>query len=823
MQTRPTYLDKQLLSVAFSIVLFLTAFESQASEQKISAVQAAHVIKTSGAIPLAEILARATELSNFLRNLDTQFAPGHEIDKIQKELSEVDGRITVELRRIVRILQSHPPLELLQTQQQLWQGRQIELDRWMNRLTQRANRLQAALNQLDGLLKRWGQTLESAKDTKAPETVIQEINTIIPAIEMAQTALMKKRRAVISLQGRVADRAAQCGTALAGISQAQQSAVGGLTRRESQPLWSTDLWVRVSAEEFSRFHDIIVEPLTDIDWYIGDPSGGMATHLVFFIGLSVLSFAMRRQVRRWPVDERSAVIATVTDYPWAAAFIGSLLIATSPYSPAPPTIRNLFSLLALAAMIRLIKPVVDKRVIPGLYTLGFLLTIDTARHIFTGALFFDQAMVVLEALSGVAVLAWSLVYGNLHRAFSQETGSARLHTFRAGAILVLIFLCAGFLAGILGYMRMARLLVSGILIGGAHALTLFVSVKILCAVTAFGLRVRPLRLLRMVQHHRDLLEHRTHRVLIWFAFVGWSIRVLDYVGMLQPVLSLAKTVLAVKLERGSISLSLEDILAFILTVWAAHLLSVFIRFVLQEDVYARKKVSQGIAYATSRLIHYLILAVGFVLGMGVLGVDLTKVTVLLGAFGVGIGFGLQSVVNNFVSGLILLFERPVHQGDTIEVGNLQGQVGRIGIRASIVRTRQGAEIIVPNSQLISEQVTNWTFSDRRRRIDLPVGVNYAAEPQKVIEVIEAVAAAHTKVLNDPQPRGLFVGFGESSIDFELRAWTDEFIEWQKIRSELAAAVYDAVRAAGFSFPFPQREVRLLHDSIEKYMHQKDNE
>jgi potassium efflux system protein len=118
---------------------------------------------------------------------------------------------------------------------------------------------------------------------------------------------------------------------------------------------------------------------------------------------------------------------------------------------------------------------------------------------------------------------------------------------------------------------------------------------------------------------------------------------------------------------------------------------------------------------------------------------------------------------------------------------------------------------MPNSQFITANVTNWTLSDRLRRIDLPVGVNYSAPPQKVIGVLEAVALAHPKVLKNPQPQVLFLGFGDSSINFELRAWTDQFGDWFNIRSELAVAVYDAVNAAGMSFPFPQREVRLIHD------------
>jgi small-conductance mechanosensitive channel len=186
--------------------------------------------------------------------------------------------------------------------------------------------------------------------------------------------------------------------------------------------------------------------------------------------------------------------------------------------------------------------------------------------------------------------------------------------------------------------------------------------------------------------------------------------------------------------------------------------------------------------------------------------------VLAGAFSVGIGFGLQSIVNNFVSGLIVLFERPIDKGDSVEIGNLRGTVQHIGIRASVVRTSQGADIIVPNSQFIAEKVTNWTHGDRSMRIELPVSINYAASPKKVIDVLEATARSHPEVLREPAPQAIFVGFGDSSINFELRAWTDEFANAVRIRTDLASAVYDAINEAGMSFPFPQREVRLLGDS-----------
>jgi potassium efflux system protein len=254
------------------------------------------------------------------------------------------------------------------------------------------------------------------------------------------------------------------------------------------------------------------------------------------------------------------------------------------------------------------------------------------------------------------------------------------------------------------------------------------------------------------------------------------------------------------------------VVEFFLTVWLAHLLSRFLRFVLQEDVYPRIDLAPGLSYAASSLLNYIVIALGFIAGLGVLGVDFKNVSVIAGAFGVGIGFGLQSIVNNFVSGLILLFERPVHVGDTVEVGNLQGTVRRIGIRASVIHTGAGADIIVPNSQLITDRVTNWTLSDNLRRVDLPVGVNYGADPKKVIELLEQVARGHPDVLPQPAPRALFMNYGDSSINFELRVWPRQFNQSTQVKSDLASAVYDAVNQAGMSFPFPQREVRLVRDS-----------
>jgi small-conductance mechanosensitive channel len=437
--------------------------------------------------------------------------------------------------------------------------------------------------------------------------------------------------------------------------------------------------------------------------------------------------------------------------------------------------------------------------------------LDTVRHAFAGVPpAGGQALIMLESLAGIVVLRWLMIYGAQQRVSREGADSAwrTVRRFIAGALLLI--LAGGFLASAFGYWRLSRLMTPGVLVGGVFVLWGYTLVQLASAVIAYALRVWPLRRLQMVQHHRGLLEARIYRLLLWLIIGGLTARFLDYLGLLDPATSLANDLLTTRLERGSISTSVGDIAAFFLTMLGAYWLSSFIRFMLEEDIYPRTRIATGQSYAVSNLLNYSILAVGFLVALAVLGLDLNKMTVLLGAFGVGIGFGLQSVVNNFVSGLILLFERPIHVGDTVQVGNFQGRVRHIGIRASVVRTAQGAEIIVPNAQLITQDVTNWTLSDRVRRVDLPVAVIAGAAPKKVIELIEAVARAHPQVLQDPAPRCLFMNYGDNAINFELRAWTD-FANSGQVHSDLTVAIYETVNAAGMSFPFPQREVRLLSD------------
>jgi small-conductance mechanosensitive channel len=234
-----------------------------------------------------------------------------------------------------------------------------------------------------------------------------------------------------------------------------------------------------------------------------------------------------------------------------------------------------------------------------------------------------------------------------------------------------------------------------------------------------------------------------------------------------------------------------------------------VRRFMQSEVLARTSMDAGQQFATARITGYLIFVVGMMVGLQSIGVDLSSLVVLGGALGVGVGFGLQNIVSNFVSGLILLVERPIKLGDRVEVGGTNGDVVRIAARSTWVRTNDNVVIIIPNSEFITNRVTNWTANDRQVRFAVPLGVSYNADPAEVREVLLDVALAHPDVMKDPAPDVRFVDFGDSSLDFELRVWTITQVQSpQKLISDLYFLIFKALGEHGIEIPFPQRDLHL---------------
>jgi small-conductance mechanosensitive channel len=272
----------------------------------------------------------------------------------------------------------------------------------------------------------------------------------------------------------------------------------------------------------------------------------------------------------------------------------------------------------------------------------------------------------------------------------------------------------------------------------------------------------------------------------------WAIYTLEAFSLRAPVFQDIKQIMVAKLSVGSATFTFGDVLLFCVTIWGAFVISRIFRFVLEEEVYPHVRLAPGVHCSISRMVHYAILLAGFFIAIALLGFNLTRLTILVGAVGVGLGFGLQNIINNFVSGLILLFERPVKVGDVIQLDSTEGIITQIGIRASVVRTTSGPEIIVPNGKLISDPVTNWTFSRRQRLITIPLAVAAGVDARRIMEILQSAAAGQKLLLRDPPVQALMIEFKAGALHFELRAWTDEIRHWMQIRSDLSAEINAAL-------------------------------
>ncbi len=259
---------------------------------------------------------------------------------------------------------------------------------------------------------------------------------------------------------------------------------------------------------------------------------------------------------------------------------------------------------------------------------------------------------------------------------------------------------------------------------------------------------------------------------------------------------------------GEVFISTRMLLSALLAFYLAMQLSWLLQGMSETQFFVRRPVDRGVRDAVKKLIHYGVVLTGFLIALGFLGMRLRNFVVLLGAFGVGIGFGLQDIVNNFLSGLILLFERPIKVGDGILIDGEYGTVTRIGLRSTVVENLNLAELIVPNSQIISQKVTNWTLSNRRVRLVAAVGVAYGSDLEKVLRLLAEVAQRHPDVLEDPRPTPLFIRFGASSLDFELRVWIADVDHRPRVLNELLLEIDRRFREEQVEIPFPQHDLHL---------------
>ncbi len=419
---------------------------------------------------------------------------------------------------------------------------------------------------------------------------------------------------------------------------------------------------------------------------------------------------------------------------------------------------------------------------------------------------------VVTVLLGLAAL---LVFRDLARRSAGEPGGRAL--FRRAIHTVAVAAPFAIAVGLVAEVAGARAL-SAQAIGGIVFVTLA-----LCALLAADIILRSVldawvsgpgaRWFRGVRNWPEAVRGWGRRVIRLVLLVALVNGLPNILPILEPLWNGIGQFLRTPVTAGQLNVSLGDVLWFFIGIALALAVARFVRFILDEDVLPRMPLAMGAASAASRLIYYALVVAGILFALAASGVELSKLTLLVSALGVGIGFGLQNIVNNFVSGLILAFERPVREGDQVTLGTTTGRVDLIGLRATRIRTYDGAEVIVPNASLIAGEVTNWTLSDRARRIDIAIGVGYDSDPVRVQELLLEAIRDLPGVASHPAAMTAFRSFGPSALDFSLLFWTHDIDDRLSVESEARVRVLRALREAGIEIPFPRMDLRVRDGAL----------
>jgi len=516
-----------------------------------------------------------------------------------------------------------------------------------------------------------------------------------------------------------------------------------------------------------------------------------------------LSYRSRKVVSDDPQIQASTRVLQRPISSWIVlAMVGVVL-----FEPDAPILRHQVAfLLALVPVLRLLPPVVYQVLGPWPYIATGLYLLIRLSFLLVPNPFFYRAYLLAVTLLTAAMVGWVLWRRRSPAGATAVSAARKAVRFVAWAAIGALLVSA--IANVVGNVSLAEMLTVAILDSGYVGLVLYAGVTVLASVIRLLLARRALARFSVITQHAGPLLHSLTRLLSLAALVAWVIVVLNEFRIFRPIEEFVTGVLTHELKFGQISISLGGVLLFLFSVWLAFWAAKTVRLILQDEVLPKMSLPRGVGNSISSLTYYAMVIIGLFIALAAAGFEVSQLAIVVGALSVGIGFGLQNVVNNFVSGLILMFERPIQPGDVVEVSGTSGKVREIGMRATTLSTFEGADVVVPNGVLLNEKLINWTLSDMDRRIDVNVGVAYRSDPRKVLDLLAEVAQATPGIATTPEPTVLFIGFGANSLDFGIRAWTNNFGDWVKIRSDLTVRVYDALVAAGIEIPFPQHDVHV---------------
>jgi potassium-dependent mechanosensitive channel len=685
----------------------------------------------------------------------------------------------------------------------------VQLEGWRGEYILKSEQIYALRTELNDIKTKWEKTDDLKKAEKLPQELSVRIADNLRETNALIKELSNRSNDLLSKQDKITGGLIYIDEVLSAISKTEITYRQQVFTIDSPPIWHV-FYGRADTLSLGYYFNANLElRKNELITFSENQRSALYLQILLFI---IILFAMnwlRDEVKSWTDEKKDHTIKQslfIISRPLASSMLVWLFLVSITNTEAPEQIRQIIEIHFIWPILFLLPGLirsVDKRSI--YFGCGIYLLAEIA-YSFSDLVMFERLLFLFVNLSTIILLVI------LSKKISGlEEGNLRLNRgfvltiFRIGIIAMGI----SFFANTFGNTVLARVLTEGSLTLIFGGVIIFAAALTIRSVFSLLMQNDTVGKLNMIQNYSEDVKRHIFKIIKWGAVFYWLYLTLSSFLVFDPLYNWLEELFTRERQVGSVTLSIGNLVAFVVTLWLALTLSRFIRFILQDEIFTHYAMPRGVPGAITMIVRIFLLFIGFILAFGAAKIDMSNITIIFGALGVGIGFGLQNIFNNLVSGLILVFERPIQVGDIIQVGNLNlmGEVKEIGIRASIVRTFDGAEVVVPNGNLISNELINWTLSDNRRRHEIIVGVAYGTDTKKVLEILNTVVPEHENVLKNPAPSNYFLEFGESSLNFRVLFWT-HFDHGLSTKSLVSMAINEAFKEEGIEIPFPQRDLHL---------------
>lgn len=785
----------RILSILLLLVLSCP-FHSWAAEPSAEAKVATETVKPA-APGIGELGPRSSALASFVAKSEERLLLLAELSAQQETLKAISEQFKNTLDEMAPL---GPPDDWYVDRLNNYITRFTQIRQGLGDLQQRLADRQMAVGKIREQAEKdklfwaaWGKELKT-QDVKLPEQTIEQVKKLL---QQLTNTLKKTSEQLLQLQEKIGAFDREILAVSETLEQSLEKLRKATFRRNAYSFFS--------AEFYQQFDNEL----------IGQTSEGMAVALKFnprylqengwltgLMGLLFFVIVWLLKLYRSKLQEADDWLFILQRPVSAAAFLS---VAVSwLWMPAPPPLfRFAFLLIAIfSATLLALSMLANSRQRGMLVLAAAVVLMTNAFRLISLPQPLFRMYIALLALILIPLLVVKITQSK----WSCQKGEGR--GFRALSRLAIIVLVVSFIGQATGFMNFSTWLIQATFESGIIILFAKMSVTLVAGGIDLGNTLLVKSNHSFFQEYGAELALRVKR-LLRFLIYGFALINLLPVWRLFATVNDGWVYFAdLTFEIGTFSLSLQMVGSAAIAFYLALQVSWALQGMAETQVLARRNVDRGVRDAVRKLLHYAIVLVGILLALSMLGLGLQNFVVLLGAFGVGIGFGLQDIVNNFLSGLILLFERPIKVGDGVLIDGEYGTVLRIGMRSTVVQNLDEAELIVPNAQMISQKVTNWTLSNRRVRLVVPVGVAYGSDLETVLAILLETGLQHLEVLGNPKPSPLFVQFGASSLDFELRVWISNVDHRPRIKNELLLYIDKRFREAGIEIPFSQHDLHI---------------